>query len=231
MTNHAQLVFKPLKEANGIQDISGYSYEELLKECPRYVICNEIGTEKEKPHTHIYLETEDCEKTIRNKLLRCLQIPKSTRGKGSAYYGLFYNKYKDPSPAYIVKEGNILQSKGYSPDELEHYIMQGAFKYSKKIDIDLTENIATVADAPSVTAVVGSTEWDKLKAAHKNRGHDTMSEIKRWIKYYYLKQGRCIPREGDTRRYAYSLWTLSQNRILTEENIVDADRHELLHLG
>ncbi|UAU47017.1 Rep [Chicken proventriculitis-associated circular virus 24] len=228
--NHAQLVFKPLKDANGVQDISGYSYEELLKDCPRYVICNEIGTEKEKPHTHIYLETADCEKTIRNKLLRCLQIPKSTRGKGSAFYGLFYNKYKDPSPAYIVKEGNIFQSKGYTQSELDHYIMQGSFRYLKQLEADLTENIATVANAPSVTTVVGLNEFDKLKAAHSRReGYKEMSmdQIKRWIKYYYLKQGKCIPREGDTRRYAYSLWTLSHFANLQEEDINAAERHEM----
>lgn len=232
--NHAQVVFKPLMEANQIQDISGYSYEELLKDCPRYVICNEVGTEKERPHTHIYLETTDCEKTIRNKLLRCLKIPKTTRGKGSAFYGLFYNKYKDPSPAYIVKEGNIHQSKGYTQSELDHYIMQGSFKYLKQLDADLTENIATVASAPSVAAVVGSSEWDKLKASHVRREgyrNMTMEQIKRWIKYYYLSQGRCIPREGDTRRYAYSLWALAHFNVLQEDNIATADNHEMYPPG
>lgn len=234
--NHAQLVFKPLKEANGIQDLSGYSYQQLLKDCPRYVICHEVGTEKEKPHTHIYLETPDCEKTIRNKLLKCLQIPKTTRGKGSAFYGLFYNKYKDPSPAYIVKEGNIFDSRGYTSDQLEHYIMVGQMRFKETfapsiVGVD-TSSTECSSDQHGQSVPQNINEFEKLKRAHHKRpGFQdmTMAEIKRWIKSYYLLQGKCIPREGDNRRYSYCLWALAHGNI-REEDIAEADRHEATYM-
>ena len=234
--NHAQIVFKPLKEANGIQDISGYEYGQLLNNAYKYVICHEIGTEKEKPHTHIYLETPDCEKTIRNKIIKCLQIPKTTRGKGSAFYGLFYNKYKDPSPAYIVKEGNIYDARGYTQDQLEHYIMVGQMRFKQTfapsiVGVD-TSSTECSSDQHGLSATKAHSEWDKLLAAHHKRvGYTemTMSDIRRWIKSYYLQQRKPIPRDGDTRRYSYSLWAIANASVL-EQDIAEADRHEATHM-
>jgi len=95
----------------------------------------------------------------------------------------------------------------------------------KKLDVDL--NGPVTESQRSVFNQTSKSEWEKLLYKFEaDKGHDTMSmpNIKKWIKSYYLKQRKPIPREGDTKRYAYSLWALAHDKTDLDE-ITEVDNH------
>lgn len=80
-------------------------------------------------------------------------------------------------------------------------------------------------DDSATQEISGGTEWDKLLRIFRKR-HDhkdmNMLRIKRWINSYYLTREKPIPRIGDTRRYAFSLWAIAQQKTdLKFQEIVD----------
>jgi len=103
---------------------------------------------------------------------------------------------------------------------------------TKKLDVDLTKHDIITKE----TVVISSTyksEWEKLLAAHEkwpNHNKMNMAEIKRFIKSFYLKDKRPIPREGDTNRYAYSLWALANHKY-DYDGVEDADKHQSHYIG
>jgi len=100
---------------------------------------------------------------------------------------------------------------------------------AKKFDHDLNAPETAIVTSRVVSP---KTEWEKLLKEHQRHARYldmNMADIKRFIKSFYLKQQKPIPREGDTRRYAYSLWALAQQKT-DEIGVVEADGHEIIYM-
>lgn len=204
--HHAHLRFTPQGTS---YDISG-----LLLTVPRYVIAKEVGTETEKAHYHVYMETDRCEKSLRNDIIKYLQIPKMARGQANTYYCLKVDCYKDPSPAYVCKDGVIIDYKGYTEGEIQNYEVKGAVKFNKQCAPDTVQSRLVFVDA-KIAPTKQQSEWDKLLCAVYDRSDFksmTIPDIKRYIKHFYLRQTKPIPRDGDLARYSYSIYAIIQEK-------------------
>jgi len=77
-----------------------------------------------------------------------------------------------------------------------------------------------------------ASEWDKLLASFRNLPNNKsldMGQIKKWIKSSYLSKGNCVPRDGDSKRYAYSLYAIIHQKTRYED-IDGLDYNEGLYL-
>ena len=136
--NHFHYRFTPAPKGSPV--VSNYDLSGAMDRYGKIVIGYE---DKDKygntivPHYHIFGITDESESTTRNWWRDKLSIPKTTRGKASAYSCLEWNKYDTPEPSYVCKWGSIYGSKGYSPDEIEDYIEKGRVKFLKaKLESD-----------------------------------------------------------------------------------------------
>lgn len=107
--------------------------DQLVVGSPRYIICEEVGTVTEKPHRHVCVELPIGEAALRKRLqakLKELGLTGS-RGHENAYYGGI-KECTDES--YICKEGKIIGSNGYSPEQLAELCSAGANKFKAKVE-------------------------------------------------------------------------------------------------
>jgi len=218
MAHNCHIRFTP---AGQVYDLSG-----LLVNASRYIVSREQAT---KLHYHICFETDQCQETIRARVLSALQIPKTGRGQGNTHYCLKWDKYKNWNPEYAAKSGDIVSSLGFSQDEIEDAIWRGSIKFNKQVDEVHTGTSIDVSSAHQVTTVSPphKNEWDRLLECYRNSGHaGSMINIKRWIKSYYLKQQKPIPRDGDCKRYAYSLYAIINNKTSEEDQQVLEETQE-----
>lgn len=227
MSHTAHLVFKPSGQD---YDLSG-----LLFDAPSYIIAREVGKVNKHEHYHICFRVEACEQTIRTRILSALNIPKTGRGKGNTHYTLKWDAYKNWSPEYPAKSGDIISSKGFTEDEIEDAIFRGSIKYNKQVDennkganIDVSQDMcqATVASPPPASAC----EWDRLLHAYKQSDKSldrSCVNIKRWIKSYYLLRSRPIPRDGDLKRWSYSLYAIVHNQCAEDDQAVLEQTQEI----
>jgi len=125
--NHFHLRFTPW-ELHEYDLNSSCDRDGIIKIVCAYENKSKDGTPAE-PHYHIYGETDLGDDTIRSYFRSKLGVPKTTRGKASRYYTLEWNKYDTPSPSYVCKYGCIKYQKGYTQEEIEHYITEGRLKY------------------------------------------------------------------------------------------------------
>jgi len=199
-------------------DLSG-----LLVNTVRYIVSKEQAT---KEHYHICFETKQCEETIRARVLTTLKIPKTGRGQGNTHYCLKWDKYKNWTPDYAAKSGDIVSSLGFTPDEIEDAIWRGSIKYNKQVDtgakgtsIDITNGTHQVTN---IIETRPQCEFDRLLIAFEKSEHRELDcvNIKRWIKSYYLKQRKAIPRDGDLKRYAYSMYAIVHNKTSLDDQLV-----------
>lgn len=217
----------------------------------KYLVAAEKGGLTFKPHFHIFMYTDVCEKTLRNHIQKYFNIPTGTKGAASKYYMLKYDKYSDPNPAYLCKDmhdasGTVLglvASKGYSPAEVKEFLEEGKKQYGPGSDFhrkkypelyrsEQPANSTPVKGGPkSEEEAPAKDEWSKLLGAYEDEYYkvdsthknDTMKDIERWIKHYYLARSRPIPRAGDLSRYRYSLYAIV---IQPQINVDAADAHE-----
>lgn len=222
MAHNCHLRFTP---AGQDYDLSG-----LLLTATKYIVSREQAT---KEHYHICFETDQCQETIRAKVLSTLKIPKTGRGQGNTHYCLKWDKYKNWTPEYACKSGDIISSLGYSQDEIEDAIFRGSIKYNKQKDVGSKgANIDVsnpICDA-TVSATTPHTEWERLLNSYRQIDRATERSavnIKRWIKSYYLQREKPIPREGDLKRYAYSLYAIIQNKTTEEDQVVLEETQEI----
>jgi len=218
MAHNCHIRFTP---AGQVYDLSG-----LLVNATRYIVSKEQAT---KEHYHICFETNQCQETIRARVLSSLQIPKTGRGQGNTHYCLKWDKYKNWSPEYAAKSGDIVSSLGFTEDEIEDAIFRGSIKYNKRVDenanranIDVS-NITEICQATAPHQTQATTEFERLlkKYQQDDRALDrNMSAIKRWIKSYYLMQNKCVPRDGDAKRYAYSIYAIVHNKTHEDDQYV-----------
>lgn len=93
----------------------------------RYLVAEEVGSETEKLHYHANFAVSVDESTIRkavNKELARLGL-KSVRGKENAYYSM--KICTDES--YAAKEGKIVETSGYTNEEISELISQGQKRF------------------------------------------------------------------------------------------------------
>lgn len=198
-------------------DLSGITIESIVSLVKswsdKWVICQEH--QESNLHYHVGVEDVKCsEKTIRNHINDTFQLPKGIRGQESKYYALKYDKYQEWDIAYIVKDGQIVESSGYSESFLEEAEIRGALKWPKKVqsrDVGAAATAVAIAAAPRQK----ESEFEKLLDAFEMRAarHEmTMEAIKRWIYSYYLNQRKPIPRSADAARYAYSIYAIEHDK-------------------
>jgi len=212
--NNAHIRFTPFPGQE--YDLSGFLMSPGID---RYIVSQEQASSF---HLHICLETDACEETIRSRLKYYFNIQKVGRGKGNTNYCMKWNAYKVWNPEYVVKSGDIKAYRGYTDDEIEDAIWRGSIKYNKQTDvnsngtsIDLASGTQQIHEVTvSRPARQPQCEWDRLLDAFEKSEYRDLDcvNIKRWIKSQYLKQRKPIPREGDLRRYAYSLYAIVRNK-------------------
>lgn len=165
------------------------------------------------PHYHALFEDQDIS-NLRKELKNIFMIPDGGRGKKNSYY--FIEKWNDPS--YVCKYGDVRRNELYTQDELDKYIAEG----KKYLDTQPPQGggVEVCTSKPE-----HKDEFSKLLASWMalKRTSYNMADVKTWIKSYYLKQCKCIPRAGDCNRYAYSIYAISVNAD-DEECIYDLDR-------
>lgn len=241
--NHAHVRFTPY-------DLSGYNLSAFAEVYARYVIAHEVaapGAGQQQKHFHIYVECAESEKTLRNRLLQSLQIPKNGRGKNNKYYCLKYNAYKDPSPAYICKDGDIIMSKGYTEEQLIQYQNEGKQQHGRQLIFDEDSDEASlvqqvflsepgISQATRVTQrqpikLPRKTEFDLLLDSFKKQKlykEWNMDKVRRWIMSDYLYREKPIPAYGNLARYSFSLWAIAQEKI-DEWQMIDNRAEAALH--
>lgn len=225
-----------------------YDLSGVTKYGEKYVVAAEKGGLTFKPHFHIALFTDACKKTIDEAIKKSFNIPKEGKGKASKYFTNKYDDYVDPSPEYVCKDLPDVSGiticatavKGYTSAEVQEFIVEGRKKYGpgseyhkkkypEKYRNQPTNSTPAQGGPKSEEDTPVKDEWTKLLNAYedyyygKEQKGDTMKDIEKWIKHYYLARSRPIPRAGDIARYRYSLYA-----IVVQSNIdVDAaDAHE-----
>lgn len=213
-------------------DLSGWFVDDVS----RYVIAKELGKVTFKPHYHIYaeLKTDVCEKTLRNRATKAFGIKAGKRGQVNKDYCLKYCAYKTPSPAYLLKDVSEdmepFDSRGYTQAEIEFHMSEGKRLFKRPRHVPAPQ---APQEAPAPTPKEEKMdEWKKLLVAfddywYEDESHRryNMAQIESWIKSYYLSRSRPIPRAGDSRRYAYSLWAIMNEKV-EYRDIATADAHE-----
>jgi len=220
--NNLHIRFTPLP--GQLYDLSGY----LAKMSSKYIVSQEQATSY---HLHICLETERCEETARSTFMSMFNVPKVGRGQGNKNYCFKWNKYKNWNPEYAAKSGDIIMSMGFTEDEIEDAIWRGSIKFNKQADsnskgtsIDLQPQIREVTE-PKQT----QSEWERLLEAYEKTGETgvSMLNIKRWIKSFYLLRRKCIQRDGDLKRYAYSLYAIVNKKVSRDDQSVLEETQEI----
>lgn len=207
MAHNCHIRFTPSGQT---YDLSG-----LLVNATRYIVSREQAS---KEHYHICFETEQCQETVRARVLTTLNIPKTGRGQGNTHYCLKWDKYKNWTPEYAAKSGDIVSSLGFTPDEIEDAIWRGSIKYNKQIDKEAKGTSIDVQSAHQVTEITETHthkgEFDRLLETFENSDSrdDDVVNIKRWIKSQYLKRRKPIPRASDLGRWAYSIYAIVRNK-------------------
>jgi len=211
MANHFQYRFTPAPSGatpiTTVLDLSGI----LLLKFDKLAIGYETKDKKGNPaipHYHIYGETDYKEDSIRTKLRDILNIPKTSQGKGNAYSSLQFNRYTEPFPAYVLKWGNVVASKGYSEEEIQKYIEEGKQKFLKN-----EVRLETVMEAPGgrQAAAKRSIEdvFDEYVEAvlPKDRTQEfSIDSLKRLSIRYWRSKSRLLPQTSTRNRFMASAW-------------------------
>jgi len=216
MSHHCHLRITPPQ--------SHYDLSDALAHAEKYCVYEEIGGETQKTHLHIYLETDACESTIKSDIRRGFSIPVGQKGKNSAYFCCKYDRYKDPSPDYVAKDGSRKAFKGYTAAYLDDCETRGRERFGNQRTLTpVSESVSSKKDkAPHG-------EFDILLINFEK--HDLcktmdMPRIVKWIKSEYLCKRKCVPRSGDISRYAYSLYAIVRGNV-HETQIEANDEHYL----
>lgn len=186
-------------------------------------------------HCHVAFETDVSKEAIRKQLIKySLGGPKhSIMEKVLKTHELY--DYIELSKYCIKGDKTQIRVTSLSHEEVED-LEKKWINRVKKYDFgppDMGTDVVTNVTVNSATQEIsGGSQWDILMASFKLRkDHKSMKmdDIRRWIKSFYLQQKKPIPRQGDTNRYAYSLYAICQEKT-TYEWISLIDEHEQLHM-
>ena len=187
-------------------DLSGYSFDWIKQE--RHIIAKEIGQKTHKEHYQIYIETNACLKTIRNRIYKNFKIPKGGVGQESAHYAITPD-WKDT--LYFWKEGNILSQNIVDQRDIPGLIAKAKAKWPPAEEQSpVTQTIIEVREKTDNT-------WDRLLDELED---DQMNDNKmsKWLitdfKYNiianYLRRRKPPPRDADLKRYSYALYMIKE---------------------
>ena len=218
MANASHLRFTPAPlNSFGSPPVATYDLSGFAALYDKIIIAHEIATLQEASHYHIWIEHDSSEATIVNHAKKYLNIPKSGRGKGNAYYCHKFNAYTNPSPAYICADGDIRLCKGYTQDAIAEYIADGKKRFAPKPKLEGNTIIYNVA-VTNPPAPKKTSQWDllflwyeDLYAQNENHVH-TVPQICALINQRELQALRALPRFNDTARYAVSLNAIFSQR-------------------
>lgn len=199
---------------------------------------NKFG-EPTKEHIHFAIEADMSESTIRQYIVKYFNIPKGGPGK-KQLYALRMEPDLMGAADYTCKYGNILHHT-YDEQFITESTIRGARKHLKTPLLAASKDILIekISDEPGSSVAAKretTTEFEKLHIAfieydlanpwqkqYAERPY-TMVWLKQFIKSYYLSKGRPIPRSGDTNRYAYSIYAISNNKT-SMDDMDEHDRH------
>lgn len=192
-----------------------------MKSVSSRILCGQHDADEEIKTTHCHIALEP---TVSNEAIRKQLIKHSLGGQKYSIMERVLKTHEliqyKPLCVYIVK-GDPTHVK--LTTETHDDILRIASEWKnrvKKLDVDLTNS----NEESGHTGITGSnvtlntdnkSEWDKLLSKFQKRPNNTdmtMAQIKKWIKSVYLEKHKPIPRDGDTNRYAYSLWAIINDK-------------------
>lgn len=187
------------------------------------ILAGEHAADEEVKNTHVHIALEP---TVTREAIRKQLINHSLGGQK---HQIMEKVLKTHEP-YDFEQLSIYILKGFITNlretSLSHTEVEDLVKAWKRHvrHTDFGEpDLIIPPDAPAspdnsattTAEISGGTEWDKLLCLFRKR-HDhkdmNMLRIKRWINSYYLTREKPIPRIGDTKRYAFSLWAIAQQK-------------------
>lgn len=211
---------------------------EWMKTKSGRILCAEHLEDEEitSTHCHVAYETDVSKEAIRKQLIK--------HSLGGPKHSIMEKVLKTHEPydfieltKYCIKgvksQVRVTSLSHEEVEDLEKQWINRVKKYDfgpPDLGTDVVTNVTinTVAQQSS-----GGGQWDTLMAAFKLRKDHkkmTMDDVGRWIKSFYLQQKKPIPRQGDTHRYAYSLYAICQEKT-TYEWISVVDSHERLYMS
>ena len=204
-----QIVLRvPWADCSGaVLDVSASSRRYLATE-------HEADDEIANTHIHLAIEPNITKEGIRKKLIK--------HSLGGQKHSIMekvlktHEKYEFMALAKYCIKGDKTQIRhnSLSLEETDE-LARTWVNRTKKLDVDLTKHDIITKETVVIASTTLKSEWDKLLDAYETVPDNkkmNMAELKRWIKCRYLTQRRPIPREGDTNRYAYSLWAIGNNK-------------------
>jgi len=197
------------------------------------ILCAEHLEDEEitSTHCHVAYETDVSKEAIRKQLIKhSLEGTKHSRMEKVLKTHELYDfmelaKYCIKGDRHQLKETSLTSEEVI---QLEKAWVNRVKKYDFGPPDATTDVVTNVAVNSATQEISGGSQWDILMSAFKSR-HDykkmNMGDIRRWIKSFYLQQKKPIPRQGDTNRYAYSLFAIFQEKT-SYEWIPLVDEHE-----
>lgn len=173
----------------------------------KYVLAHEVSKDG-IPHYHLYVEGIDVsEKTLRNYITESCNIPKGKRGQSNGYYVLKHNAYRNPSPAYVSKEGDIRAYKDYSQEEVEHYIEAGIELYKPLVSDQQATRLqiggASEASAKKTIEDLYAEYVEAILPKDKTQ-HFDLWECRKASRKFWKERGGLLPVESTYKRFVVS---------------------------
>lgn len=210
--NHFHLRFTPAPRGLQTPPITNYDLSGMCQRFDKIVCAYETKNKEGKeviPHYHVYGETSYQERSTRDFIRDILNVPKTTKGKGSAYTTLEWNKYKDPNPEYVCKWGDIKIAKGYEQTELDLYTTNGVLKYLKSETTPKEEVIYTSGREAKEDNESRFLRYikDVLPANH-DESNFTLETLKWKTREWFHKKSWLPPPKSERLRYIEGAWNV-----------------------
>lgn len=201
----------------------------LTNLCTRYIVAREEHRKDGSPcekHYHIWMDIDRSLDVVRTYIRKLLKIPKSGMGKNNKYYML---KEWDEKIEYIIKQGKIESSKGFSAEELVPRKYQGS---TLTLDEKAKDSPLSVSrDKENLNStwkelLCESMLWEKL-----NKKKIELEDAHKIIVKNCLKKMQPLPHPANRKRWARSLVLYSKldwapeeaqdtlNKVVDEEHV------------
>jgi len=134
--------------------------------------------------------------------LKKLSIPKAGRGRNNKYYML---KEWNSDISYIVKQGNIVASNGFTPEELTPRLPPCPLKKEEKITETAAAAPAAKKDKEKEPSFWNQIMYEGMLWEKKHNKQIEIEEALKLITIVYFKKTLPLPHPGDRKRWAISL--------------------------
>lgn len=200
-------------------ELSSENITTFFDKFDQYIVAHEQykkdGTTPTTPHFHCWFSSSMSRNGLRDAFKKAMCIPSGGKGVNNKYYSL--EEYRNGTNIqYIIKQGKIVKHKGIDEKELEIkpeiHLEGGTLK---------EKNSETAGAPPPAHKEERETEWQKLMDhCIDNKYHKqnlTETAYKQIICKYYLNRLRPVPRTGDLKRYAFSLYAIFKSKMCEDE--------------